>query len=185
MSWRSDEEVREMFSEVGKNVKVSTRAVFYEPEKMRIGENSRVDDFCLLSGQIVIGRNVHLAAYTHIEAGLPGVTLEDFSGCAYGCRIIAHSDDYSGESLTNPTIPLKYKNPKLAAIRIGRHAILGAGTIVLPGCDIGEGAATGAGSIVSQSLEPWRLYIGQPARAVTPRSQRVVELENEYLNEID
>lgn len=183
MSWRTDGELWEMFSAVGKNVKVSARAVFHEPEKMRIGDNSRIDDFCLLSGDIVIGRNVHLAAYTHIEAGRPGVVLEDFSGCAYGCRIIAHSDDYSGRSLTNPTTPSKFKQPKLSPVRVGRHAILGAGTIVLPGGDIGEGAATGAGTVVTHPLAGWRIYVGQPARPVSERSRELLALERQYLGE--
>lgn len=183
MAWRPDQEVREMFAEVGENVLVSTRAVFYEPERMRIGDHSRIDDFCLVTGSVTIGRNVHLAAYTHVAGGVPGVTFEDFSGCAYGCHILSQSDDYSGESLTNPTTPDRFKREKFAAVRIGRHAILGTGTVVLPGCDVGDGAATGAGSIVSQTLEPWRIYVGQPARPISARSNRVLALETQYLSE--
>lgn len=185
MAWKSDYELREMFAEVGKNVLVSTRAVFYEPEQMRIGDNCRIDDFCLVTGNVTLGRNVHLAAYTHVAGGSPGITFGDFAGCAYGCHVLAQSDDYSGESLTNPTTPERFKRETFAAVRVGRHAILGTGTIVLPGCNVGEGAATGAGSIVSQSLEPWRLYIGQPARAIASRSRRVLELEEEYLSQIN
>lgn len=183
MAWRPNHEVREMFAEVGENVLISTRAVFYEPEKMRIGDNSRIDDFCLVTGRVTLGRNVHLAAYTHVAGGNSGITFGDFAGCAYGCHVLAQSDDYSGESLTNPTTPERFKRETFAAVSVGRHAILGTGTIVLPGCDIGEGAATGAGSIISQALEPWRLYIGRPARAVSSRSRRVLELESQYLSE--
>ncbi len=181
MAWRPETEIREMFAEVGKNVLISTRAVFYEPEKMRFGDNSRVDDFCLLSGSVTLGRNVHLAAYTHVAGGSPGVTFGDFSGCAYGCHILAQSDDYSGESLTNPTTPARFKTEQFAPVSIGRHAILGTGTIVFPGCSVGEGAAIGAGSVISQPLEAWKIYIGQPARAVAPRTRRVLELEKQFL----
>jgi acetyltransferase-like isoleucine patch superfamily enzyme len=184
MAWRPDDEVRAMFHEVGENVLVSTRAVFYEPEKMRIGDHSRIDDFCLLSGRVSMGRNVHLAAYTHVAGGRLGVTFEDFSGCAYGCHVMTQSDDYSGGSLTNSTVPRRFKDEKFAAVRIGRHAILGTGTIVLPGCDVGEGASVGAGSIVSQSLEEWRTYVGRPARAVSARSRRALEVEAQYLKEL-
>jgi len=183
MAWRPDSETRDMFAEVGRNVLISERAVFYEPEKMRFGDNSRVDDFCLLSGCVTLGRNVHLAAYTHVAGGRPGVTFGDFSGCAYGCHILAQSDDYSGKSLTNPTTPARFKTERFAPVNIGRHAILGTGTIVLPGCDVGEGACTGAGSIVSQSIAEWKIFVGQPARAVSSRSKRLLELEEEYLDQ--
>jgi galactoside O-acetyltransferase len=133
MAWRSESEIREMFSAVGENVLISTRAVFYEPEKMQFGDNARVDDFCLLSGSVTLGRNVHLTAYTHIAGGEPGVTLGDFTTCAYGCHVLAQSDDYSGATMTNSTVPKRFKNETFSAVRIGRHVILGIGTIVLPG----------------------------------------------------
>lgn len=172
-----------MFAEFGENVLVSRRAVFYEPEKMRIGDNSRIDDFCLLSGNVSIGRNVHLAAYTHVAGGSLGVTFGDFSGCAYGCHILTQSDDYTGATLTNPIVPTQFKNETFQAVRIGRHAILGTGTIVLPGCDVGDGVSTGAGTVVTRPLEAWTIYVGQPAKAVGTRSQQLLALESEYLAE--
>ena len=185
MAWRPDQEVREMFAEVGENVLISTRAVFYEPEKMRIGDNSRIDDFCLVTGSVTLGRNVHLAAYTHVAGGNSGITFGDFAGCAYGCHVLTQSDDYSGESLTNPTIPQRFKKETFTTVRIGRHAILGTGTIVLPGCDVGDGVSTGAGTVVTQPLEEWTIYVGQPARPVGPRSRSLLNLEAEYIREGD
>lgn len=183
MAWRLDDEVRAMFDQVGENVLVSTRAVFYEPKKMRIGDNSRIDDFCLLSGSVSVGRNVHLTAYTHIAGGAPGVVLGDFSTCAYGCHILTQSDDYSGLTMANSTVPRRFKNESFAAVRIGKHAILGTGTIVLPGCDVGDGVSTGAGTVVTKPLEEWTIYVGQPARAVGPRSKQLLQFEADYLRE--
>lgn len=184
MAWRANHELQDMFAEVGDNVLISTRAVFYEPEKMRIGSNSRIDDFCLLSGSVTIGQNVHLAVYTHVAGGVGGVVFSDFSGCAYGCHVLSQADDYSGASLTNPTVPKRYKNDTFASVHIGRHALLGTGTIVLPGCDVGEGAATGAGTVVTRSLDSWTIHVGQPAKALRPRSKQILELESLYLQEI-
>jgi acetyltransferase-like isoleucine patch superfamily enzyme len=183
MAWRPETEIREMFAEVGENILISTRAVFYEPEKMRFGDNARVDDFCLLSGTVTLGRNVHLTAFTHVAGGAPGVTFGDFSTCAYGCHILTQSDDYSGATMTNSTVPRRFKNETFSAVRIGRHAILGTGTIVLPGCDIGDGVSTGAGTVVTRPLAEWTVYVGQPARAVGPRSRQLLDLEAEYLEE--
>lgn len=97
------------FKRLGKNVKISDKASLYNVEQIEIGDNSRIDDFCLVSGNVKIGRNVHVAAFCNIAGGEPGIVLEDFSGLAYGCHIFSQSDDYSGNTLTNPTIPKQYK----------------------------------------------------------------------------
>src|SRR5690606_36356840 len=113
----SDQELKELgFLKIGKNVKVSTRCAVYRPEEIEIGDNSRIDDFCLLSGRIIIGKNVHLAAYSNLSAGECSITFQDFSGLAYGCHVFTGSDDYSGRTLTNPTIPLEYKGLKEANV---------------------------------------------------------------------
>lgn len=110
MSFLSDSELRKIgFKKLGKNVKISEKASIYNPEKIEIGDNSRIDDFCLLSGKISIGNNVHIAAYCNIAGGIEGITFDDFSGLAYGCHVFSQSDDYTGRTLTNPTIPKKYK----------------------------------------------------------------------------
>lgn len=64
------------FKKLGENVKISDKASIYNPETIEIGNNSRIDDFCLLSGKIIIGKNVHVAAYCNIAGGLDGVVLE-------------------------------------------------------------------------------------------------------------
>lgn len=55
MSFLSDSELRKIgFKKLGKNVKISEKASIYNPEKIEIGDNSRIDDFCLLSGKISV-----------------------------------------------------------------------------------------------------------------------------------
>lgn len=71
------------FARLGRNVKISDKASIYEAEKMEIGDNSRIDDFCVVSGKIVMGRNVHIAPLCLVAGGNPGITFEDFSGLAY------------------------------------------------------------------------------------------------------
>ena len=85
--------------------------------------------------------------------------------------------------MANSTVPRRFKNESFAAVRIGKHAILGTGTIVLPGCDVGDGVSTGAGTVVTNPLEQWTIYVGQPARAVGPRLRCLLDLEAEYLRE--
>ena len=47
---------------VGSNVLISRYAQLYNPEQLRIGNNVRIDDFCLLSGTINLGSYVHISS---------------------------------------------------------------------------------------------------------------------------
>ncbi len=169
------------FRSVGENVLISDRASIYEPEKMSFGDNARVDDFCVLSGEISLGRNVHLAVFSNVASGRSNITLDDFAGLAYGCHLIAQSDDYSGTTMSNATVPREFKNETSEPIHIGRHALLGTGTIVLPGVTVGEGTATAARTVLSASTREWMIYAGSPGRPANERSRALPTLEDEYL----
>ena len=120
------------FKSLGKNVKISPKASIYESERMEIGDNVRIDDFCVISGKVKLGRNVHIAIFCNIGGGELGVELQDFAGLAYGCHVFSQNDDYSGNTLTNPTVPVKYKIESKKAVLIKKHVIIGTNSIVFP-----------------------------------------------------
>jgi acetyltransferase-like isoleucine patch superfamily enzyme len=171
------------FKRLGVHVKISDKASIYNPELMEVGDHSRIDDFCVVSGKVTIGRNVHVAVFCNIGGGEPGVTLEDFSGLAYGCHVFTQSDDYSGRTLTNPTVPDKYKRETKAPVLIKRHSIVGTASVILPGVTLEEGTSIGALSLVHKSTRPWTLYFGIPAKRLKDRHRELLELEQEYLRE--
>lgn len=184
MSYLNERELSKFgFKYTGKNVKISDKASIYQPELMEIGDNSRIDDFCVLSGKISIGENVHIAPFCLVAGGEKGIVFEDFSGLAYQVQVFTQSDDYSGASLTNPTVPDKYKNEVKKSITIGRHVIVGAGSVVMPGADLAEGTSVGALSLIRKPTEPWSIYIGNPAKKVKDRSKDLLVLESSYLDE--
>ena len=87
MGYLSEAAILEMgFRKVGRNVKISDKASIYDCERIEIGDNSRIDDFSIVSGTVSIGRNVHLTAYSNVAGGEPGIIMEDFSCLAYGNR---------------------------------------------------------------------------------------------------
>jgi acetyltransferase-like isoleucine patch superfamily enzyme len=169
------------FKSLGRNVLISDKASIYNHTQIEIGDNSRVDDFCVLSGKITIGRNVHIAVFCNVAGGEKGVVLEDFSGLAYACQVFSQSDDYSGKSLTNPTVPDEYKFETKKEIRIGRHSIVGASSIILPGVVLAEGTSVGAMSMVTKSTEAWSIYFGVPAKKIKSRKNDLLQLEIDYL----
>jgi len=173
------------FKYIGANVKVSDKASIYNPETIEVGDNSRIDDFCVISGNICIGRYVHIAPFCLVAGGELGIEFEDFSGLAYHVQVFSQSDDYSGGTLTNPTVPEKYKGEFKSAVKLGKHVIVGAGSIVMPGVNVAEGCSIGASSILRKSTKPWGIYLGNPAKRLRDRKQDLLELEGKLLREND
>ena len=183
MAYYSPTELESLgFKGLGKSVLVSTKCSIYTPESVVLGDHSRGDDFAMLAGNVEIGRNVHITAYCNVEGGRAGVNIGDFSTLAYGCHVIAQSDDYSGRTMTNSTIPARFKNEDSRAVRLGKHVILGTGTIVLPGVELPDGVAAGAGTLFTKSVEAWGLYVGSPAKRVKERSRALLALTEEFLS---
>jgi galactoside O-acetyltransferase len=173
------------FKGLGRNVKISKASVVVGAGNISIGDNTRIDAFSILSasqGGIEIGRNVHVASFCSIQ-GSGGVILEDFAGLSHGVKLFSVSDDYSGTSLTNPTIPEKYLNKKSGLVLLEKHVIIGANAVILPDVKVGMGSAVGALSLVSRNLAPLGVYSGIPARLIKSRAQNFLSLADEFLLE--
>ena len=182
MAYLVEKQLSEMgFKSLGKDVKISDRASIYNADQIEIGDYSRIDDFCVISGKIKIGRNVHIAPYCLVAGGEKGIIFEDFSGLAYQVQVFTQSDDYSGQTMTNPTVPAEFKKEAKRAVFIGRHSIVGAGSIILPGVTLNEGTSIGAMSLVRKSTESWSIYLGNPAKKIKDRKKDLLELERAYL----
>ena len=180
MAYLSDSALERLgLAAYGRRVQISDKASIHGAARISLGDDVRIDDFCVLSAGeegIGIGCYVHVACQCTL-IGKARIELEDFSGLSARVAVYSSSDDYSGESLTNPTVPAEFRRVTDAAVRIGRHVIVGAGAVILPGVVIGEGAAVGALTLVAKSLEPFAVYSGVPARRVGPRSRALVDLE--------
>lgn len=182
MAFFSREQLEKLrFKSLGNNVLVSDKASIYNHGEIELGDNTRIDDFCVISGKVTIGRNVHIAVFCNVAGGEKGVVMEDFSGLAYGCQVFSQSDDYSGRSLTNPTVPNRYKSETKLSVHISRHCIVGASSIILPGVTLGEGTSVGAMTMVTKDTEPWSIYFGIPAKRLKTRRRDLLELEKAYL----
>lgn len=171
------------FARLGEGVQVSDRASIHGAARIELGDHVRIDDFCVLSagaGGIVLGRHVHVAVFCSL-IGAERIELADFAGLSSRVSVYSSSDDYSGHALTNPTVPAEFTRVEHAPVTIGRHAIVGAGSVILPGVTLHEGAAVGALSLVSRACEPFTVYSGVPARRVGPRSRELLAVEQRFL----
>ena len=179
-SFYSEEELKMLgLASYGENVLISRNAQIYGAKNIRIGNDVRIDDFSILSGKIVIGNNVHIAAGVYIFAGDAGVFLNDYSGVSSRTAIYAASDDYSGEYMTNPTVPDEVRKVTGGPIYIGRHSLIGTGCTILPGVKVGDGASVGSMSLINKDIEEYTMNVGIPCRKLKERSRRFLELEEE------
>jgi len=172
MNYYTNKQLKELkFRRLGKKVMISRKASIINPELLSIGDFSRIDDFCILSGNIKIGRNVHVTPMCLIGGGVKGVEISDFCTLAYNVKIFSQSDDYVNGSITNSTFPRHFKKETLKKVFLGKHVIIGASSVVMPGCKLEEGSSIGAMSLVNKNTKAWNLYYGIPARIVKKRKK--------------
>lgn len=171
------------FKYLGNNVLLSNKTSIYNAKNIEIGDNTRIDDFCVLSagkGGIKIGSHVHIAVYCSLIGDAP-IILEDFSGISSKTAIYSSTDDYSGICLTNPTVSKDYTNVISGLVHLKKHVIVGAGTIILPNVTLEEGVAVGALSLVNKSFPEYKIVVGCPAKIIKDRKQDIKNLEKEFL----
>jgi len=185
MAYYTQNELQRLgFKYIGKNVKISDKASIYSFDQISIDDNSRIDDFCIVSGKILIGKNVHITPMCLIAGGEKGIIFEDFITIAYGVKIFTQSDDYSGKTMTNSTIPKKYKNEYKKQVIIEKHSIIGASSIIMPGVKLKKGTSIGASSLVLKDTKSWSIYVGSPAKKIMKREKDLLGFEKEYLKEL-
>lgn len=180
MAFYRKEELLEMgFHHVGDNVLLSKNSSYYNCKNIYLGSNIRIDDFCILSagdGGIRLEGYNHIACYCSL-IGKSKIEMKEFSGLSSRVAIYSSSDDYTGSALTNPTVPQRYCNVISGDVIIGKHAIIGAGAVVLPKVTLNEGVAIGALSLVTKDCESWSTYLGVPAKRVKSRRNTLLQKE--------
>lgn len=174
------------FAGLGANALISDKASIYGAERIEIGNNVRIDDFCILSageGGICLGNFIHIAAYTSIIGG-GRVVIGDYSNISSKVSIYSSNDDYSGEFMTNPMVDSRYTNVTCKPVSLNKHVIVGSGSVLLPGISLGEGVALGAMSLANKSLDAWGIYAGQPAVWLKNRDKGLLAHEEAFCRHI-
>lgn len=157
------------------SAKISRLASIHSPETISIGKASRIDDFCVLSGEISIGSQVHISSHCALF-GKYGITLEDYAGLSSRVTIYSAVDDFSGESLVGPLVADTARNLDTGRVLISSYVQIGANSIIMPGITAGIGAATGAFTFVKTDLPEWTLSIGIPNKILKNRSKKLLQL---------
>jgi galactoside O-acetyltransferase len=182
----SSDELQAVLASAGDNVSVNRSVQMFSPHLIHLGSNVRIDCFSLLSaGQegIYIGDHVHLAAGVYLFGSGGRIVVESFCNLSSRVAVYTASDDYTEGYLTNPTVPMKFRKVLQGHVILRRHAIVGAGSILMPGVTLGVAASVGALTLVHKPVGDFAVVAGIPFRVVGERNRRILEGEKELLEE--
>jgi acetyltransferase-like isoleucine patch superfamily enzyme len=174
----TNEELRDLGVTAGTDVKVHRSAHLFGGN-ICIGSHVRIDCNCVITSAspVAIGSYVHLGVGVTIF-GSSGVVIEDFAGLSPKVSVFTESDDYTEGYLTNPTVPLAYRNLTKAPVILRKHALVGASSVVLPGVTINRGASVGALCLVRKDIAEYAVVVGPRLQTVGHRNaERLESLE--------
>ncbi len=127
----------------GENTQISPSARFGYPENVYLGNNCSINHNCHIyagsQSKLTIGDETLLGPGVFITTDSFSRSMEDREGAHSG-----HEED----------------------IKIGKNVRIGAKVVILPGVIIGDNAAVGAGSVVTESIPTGKIAVGNPARVV-------------------
>ena len=165
------------FKKVGKNVKIAKNCVIIGPENISIGDDVRIDGgvyIIAIEGFLDLGNYIHISAGCYLQCA-GGIILKDYCGLSSNVCIYSSCDDYSGKYLTNSTVPQEFRKLYPELVTLEEHVIIGAGTAVMAGSNIGQGCAVGAMSLVTRNLEEWGIYFGSPVKRIKNRKKDLLK----------
>lgn len=116
-----------------------------------IGNNCNIGQNVVVSPEVILGNNVKIQNNVSLYTG-----------------VICDDDVFIGPScvFTNVTNPRSAINRRgqYAKTHVGRGASLGANATIVCGHDIGAYAFIGAGAVVTKNVQPFSLWVGNPAK---------------------
>ena len=159
----------------GTNVCISKKCSIYGAENIILGNNVRIDDFCILSGNIIIGNYVHISAYNALYAK-NGIEIGNFCGISPHSTLFSITDDFSGKYMISPLVPEELTNVKGGKIILKDFSQIGTHSVIMPNVTFNEGAVCGAFSFVNKSLREWSINAGIPAKYLKERKRNAKHL---------
>ena len=124
-----------------------------------------------------VGNDVRIGPFAHLRSGCDvgdGAELGNFAeqkNVRFGARSKQHHFSYLGDAeigedvnIGAGTITANFDGRRKHRTVIGNGAFIGSDTILRAPITIGEGAYTGAGSVVTKDVPPGKLAVGLPAR---------------------
>jgi acetyltransferase-like isoleucine patch superfamily enzyme len=182
---------KRLFRKMGPGVIIGQNVTLRHPSKISIGNNSIIDDYCVLSLRgsadmaITIGENVFIGRSTIINTRNGTIEIDNYADIGSNCRIASASRVKIGKyvliaafcyigganhSIKRTDIPIAHQEMvDKGGVIIEDDVWLGADVKVNDGVIVGQGAVIGAGSVVTKDIPPYSIAYGLPAKVVGSR----------------
>lgn len=131
-----------------------------------IGEGCNIGQNVVISPQVVIGNHVKIQNNVSVYSG---VTCDDYVFLGPSCVFT---------NVINPRSKVN-RSGSYAKTHVGKGATIGANATIVCGHNIGEYAFIGAGSVVTKTVKPYALMVGNPAKQIGWMSSHGCRLEFE------
>lgn len=146
----------------------------------------RKNDIYISPGSYV-GNDVNIGKGTRINHTSHIGDCDIGAFCAIGGRLVIRSTDHftcylnMQDCLQSKIAPeFKVAGKSKGRVTIGNGVWIGDSVIILPGVRIGNGSVIGAGSVVTKSIPPYAVAVGNPARVIKYRfsNEKIKIVEN-------
>jgi UDP-2-acetamido-3-amino-2,3-dideoxy-glucuronate N-acetyltransferase len=143
----------------------------YVDEHCLVGEGTKIWHFCHIMAGAKIGRNCSLGQNVMVASGVElGDRCKVQNNVSLYTGVICEEDVFLGPSMVFTNV----KNPRSAIVRrdsyaptyLRKGATIGANATLICGMEIGSYAFVGAGAVVTKSVPPYALVVGNPARQI-------------------
>lgn len=139
-------------------------------ESSNIGDNTRVWAFAHILPGAAIGADCNICDGVFVENDVVlGNRVTVKCGVQLWDGLVVEDDVFIGPNatFTNDRFPRSKVYPEQFAKTVVRKgASIGANATILPGLEIGTGAMIGAGAVITRSVPPNAIAVGNPARIV-------------------
>jgi acetyltransferase-like isoleucine patch superfamily enzyme len=135
--------------------------------RISFGKGTVVKPYAIIQtwkGKISIGRQCAISSFDHITNGDNDLIIGNYVRIGPSVTIMGGSRNYKKKD-----IPIIDQGSSHEGVKIGNDVLIGAGTVVLPGCDIGDGAVIGANSLVNKDISPYAIAAGVPVKIIGER----------------
>lgn len=136
--------------EYRKKTRISDTVFFYHPENIKIADNVFIWHYSILDGTggLEIGEGTQIGAWVGVFTHSSHIAIR-----IYGNH---YQEIPEGDKKGYP----------IASVKIGKYVFIAAGSKILPGVSIGDGALISAGSVVNRNVDEFEIVAGNPAKVI-------------------
>ena len=150
------------------NITIGNSVTFCSPTNIEMGDSLSIGDYSFFSadgGHISVGDGTAFNRGVHINASVCG-EIRIGNMCLFGPNVVVRTANHQ---FNDPEKYIRDQGHKCGNVTIEDDVWIGANAIILPGVRIGRGAVIGAGSIVIVDIPSMAIAVGVPAKVIKYR----------------